>query len=103
MKAQGDHLIVQLPRKRDTTDKGILLPDTVGKTFCYGKVLSVGPGVAALNVTVQEGEYITFDSFGGREILLDSLKDDGVVAINATQVFTTIDVKELESRKLPTL
>lgn len=101
MKAQGEHILVQVPRKRDTTEKGIILPDDVGKTFQYGVVLSIGSKARQELPEVEEGSVVTFDVMGARELLLDSLKDDGRFVLHCSQVFTTVDEKELISRTLP--
>lgn len=97
MKAHGEHLLIQKPSKKTITESGILLPDTVGQKYEYGRVLSVGELVDGVN----DGDYVFFDPFGVREILADPLKDDGRCVAHASHIFATVTREELEERNLP--
>lgn len=83
----------------------IHLPDQFDSVFSYGKVVSVGLGVTREQAKVDfgEGDYVVFDPTGQRELLLDPHKDkdEGLVALHCSQVFSTITKPELEARKLP--
>jgi len=69
----GDRLIVEVLEEEETTNSGIVLPDTAREKPQRGKVLGVGPGsrndqgeIVPMDVVV--GDEIIFSKYGGTEV-----------------------------------
>jgi chaperonin GroES len=69
----GDRLIVEVLEEEETTNSGIVLPDTAREKPQRGKVLAVGPGsrngkgdLVPMDVAV--GDEIIFSKYGGTEV-----------------------------------
>ena len=69
----GDRLIVEVLEEEETTNSGIVLPDTAREKPQRGKVLGVGPGsrndkgdLVPMDVAV--GDEIVFSKYGGTEV-----------------------------------
>ena len=73
LKPLGDRLIVEVLDEEETTESGIVLPDTAREKPQRGRVLSVGPGSRDddgnyVPLDVDEGDEIVFSKYGGTEI-----------------------------------
>lgn len=92
IKPLGDHIVVKVLEKEQTTASGIVLPDTVEKEKkAEGEVVAVGPGKmlesgqrAAMEVSV--GQKILFKKWGGDEVEVDGqefkiITQDDVLAV----------------------
>jgi chaperonin GroES len=71
----GDRLIVEVLEDEETTQSGIVLPDTAKEKPQRGRVLAVGPGARndrgeLIPLEVAEGDEIVFSKYGGTEIKL---------------------------------
>jgi chaperonin GroES len=71
----GDRLIVEVLEDEDTTESGIVLPDTAKEKPQRGRVLAVGPGGRDedgeyIPIDLAEGDEIIFSKYGGTEIKL---------------------------------
>jgi len=71
----GDRLIVAVLEEEESTESGIVLPDTAKEKPQRGRVLSVGPGARdedgkRIEMDVAEGDEIVFSKYGGTEIKL---------------------------------
>jgi len=71
----GDRLIVEALEEEETTDSGIVLPDTAKEKPQRGRVLAVGPGSRNedgeyVPIDLAEGEEIIYSKYGGTEIKL---------------------------------
>jgi chaperonin GroES len=64
LKPLGDRLIVEVLEDEDTTDSGIVLPDTAKEKPQRGRVLATGPGGRN-----EDGEYVPMDLADGDEII----------------------------------
>ena len=72
----GDRLIVEVLEEEDTTESGIVLPDTAKEKPQRGRVLAVGPGARnadgkRIELEVAAGDEIIFSKYGGTEITVD--------------------------------
>jgi co-chaperonin GroES (HSP10) len=101
MKAQGEHVLIRKPNRKKALDSGIILPDANEQTYFYGRVLSVGPKVSDLGVSVKEGDIVVYDKHGAVAVELDPMKDGDLDMAHGTQVFLTLVEEQLEKRKLP--
>ncbi|MDQ3993554.1 MAG: co-chaperone GroES [Actinomycetota bacterium] len=75
LKPLGDRLIVEALEEEETTESGILLPDTAKEKPQRGRVLAVGPGSRNedgefVAMDLAEGDEIIFSKYGGTEIKL---------------------------------
>jgi chaperonin GroES len=73
LKPLGDRLIVEVLDEEETTESGIVLPDTAREKPQRGRVLAVGPGSRDdegkyVPLDVEEGDEIVFSKYGGTEI-----------------------------------
>jgi chaperonin GroES len=71
----GDRLIVEVIEEEDSTESGIVLPDTAKEKPQRGRVLAVGPGARdedgkRIEMDVAEGDEVIFSKYGGTEIKL---------------------------------
>lgn len=72
----GDKIVVKRTEAEETTEGGIVLPDSSREKPQEGKVLSVGNGRLLSDGTrtglqVQEGDRVVFTSYAGTEIELN--------------------------------
>jgi chaperonin GroES len=73
----ADRLIVEALEEEDSTESGIVLPDTAKEKPQRGRVLAVGPGARdkdgkRIQMDVAEGDEVIFSKYGGTEIRLGS-------------------------------
>jgi chaperonin GroES len=73
----GANVIVQRVEAKETTEGGIVLPDSARERPAEGRVLSVGDGHLTDDgirrpLQVQEGDRVIFQSYAGSEIEVDS-------------------------------
>src|SRR5215211_943222 len=71
----GDRLIVEVLEEDETTESGIVLPDTAKEKPQRGRVLAVGPGSRNedgefVAMDLAEGDEIIFSKYGGTEVRL---------------------------------
>jgi chaperonin GroES len=75
LKPLGDRLIVEALEEEETTESGIVLPDTAKEKPQRGRVLAVGPGSRNedgeyVPMDLAEGDEIIFSKYGGTEVKL---------------------------------
>ena len=76
LKPLGDRLIVQALEEEETTQSGIVLPDTAKEKPQKGKVLAVGDGKLdddgkRVPLDVEKGDEVLYSKYGGTEITID--------------------------------
>ena len=77
LKPLGDRLIVQALEEEETTQSGIVLPDTAKEKPQKGKVIAVGEGKwdedgeKRVPLDVAEGDEVLYSKYGGTEITVD--------------------------------
>jgi chaperonin GroES len=77
LKPLGDRLIVKASEEEETTESGIVLPDTAKEKPQKGKVLAVGEGnwdedgEKRIPLDVSEGDEILYSKYGGTEITVE--------------------------------
>ncbi len=77
LKPLGDRLIVRAIEEEETTQSGIVLPDTAKEKPQKGKVLAVGDGKVnddtgkRTPLDVSEGDEVLYSKYGGTEIKVD--------------------------------
>ena len=77
LKPLGDRLIVQAVEEEETTQSGIVLPDTAKEKPQKGKVLAVGDGKLSeetgkrVPLDVSEGDEVLYSKYGGTEIKVE--------------------------------
>jgi chaperonin GroES len=88
----GDRLIVRAIEDEETTESGIVLPDTAKEKPQKGRVLAVGDGKLDEDtgkrapLDVSEGDEVLYSKYGGTEIKVDGedlmvLRESDVVAV----------------------
>ena len=88
----GDRLIVEALEEEETTNSGIVLPDTAREKPQRGRVLAVGPGGRDeggkyIEIDVAEGDEIVFSKFHGTELTLGS---DEVLILRESDVLAKV-------------
>ena len=77
LKPLGDRLIVQAVEEEETTQSGIVLPDTAKEKPQKGKVLAVGDGKVSeetgkrVPLDVSERDEVLYSKYGGTEIKVE--------------------------------
>jgi chaperonin GroES len=77
LKPLGDRLIVKAIEEEETTQSGIVLPDTAKEKPQKGKVIAVGlgrydeDGEKRIPLDVSEGDEVLYSKYGGTEIKVD--------------------------------
>jgi chaperonin GroES len=77
LKPLHDRLIVRAIEEEETTQSGIVLPDTAKEKPQKGKVLAVGDGRVNEDtgkrtpLDVSEGDEVLYSKYGGTEIKVD--------------------------------
>ena len=94
LKPLGDRLIVKASEEEETTESGIVLPDTAKEKPQKGKVLAVGEGnwdedgEKRIPLDVSEGDEILYSKYGGTEI---TLEDDDVLVLRESDVLAKVE------------
>jgi len=88
----ADRLIVEVIDEEESTESGIVLPDTAKEKPQRGMVLAVGPGPRDedgeyIRMDVEEGDEIIFSKYGGTEIKLGS---DEVLILRESDVLAKV-------------
>jgi len=88
----GDRLIVEVLEEDDTTESGIVLPDTAKEKPQRGRVLAVGPGARnadgkRIELDVAEGDEIIFSKYGGTDIKLGA---DEILILRESDVLAKV-------------
>jgi chaperonin GroES len=77
LKPLGDRLIVKAIEEEETTQSGIVLPDTAKEKPQKGKVIAVGDGAwdedgeKRIPLDVAEGDEVLYSKYGGTEVKVD--------------------------------
>ena len=77
LKPLGDRVIVQAIEEEETTQSGIVLPDTAKEKPQKGKVIAVGDGAwdddgeKRIPLDVAEGDEVLYSKYGGTEVKVD--------------------------------
>ena len=92
LKPLGDRLIVEVLEDEDTTESGIVLPDTAKEKPQRGRVLAVGPGARndkgeVVPMEVAEGDEVIYSKYGGTEIKLGA---DEVLILRESDVLAKV-------------
>ena len=92
LKPLGDRLIVEVLEDEDTTESGIVLPDTAKEKPQRGRVHAVGPGGRDedgeyIPIDLAEGDEIIFSKYGGTEVKLGS---DDVLILRESDVLAKV-------------
>ncbi|GAB4074108.1 co-chaperone GroES [Barrientosiimonas marina] len=76
IKPLEDRVVIELVEQSETTESGIVLPDSAKEKPQEGKVAAVGSGRVMdsgeqVALDVKEGDHIIFSKFAGTEISYD--------------------------------
>lgn len=71
-----DRVVVQALEQEETTESGLVIPDTAKEKPQQGEVLAVGPGAVSqtgerIPLDLEEGDTVVYSKYGGTEIKLD--------------------------------
>jgi chaperonin GroES len=88
----GDRLIVEVLEEEESTESGIVLPDTAKEKPQRGRVLAVGPGARdedgkRIEMDVAEGDEVIFSKYGGTEIKLGA---DEILILRESDVLAKV-------------
>ncbi len=91
IKPLGDRVLVKRLEAEETTEGGIVLPDTAKEKPKKGKVMAVGEGKQLesgerAGFQVKKGDTIIFSSFAGTEVTVDGeeyllMPEDEILAV----------------------
>jgi len=97
----GDRLIVEVLEEEESTESGIVLPDTAKEKPQRGRVLAVGPGARdkdgkQIQMDVVEGDEVIFSKYGGTEIKVGS---DEVLILRESDVLAKVTPQASKSKR----
>ena len=98
----ADRLIVEVLEEEESTESGIVLPDTAKEKPQRGRVLAVGPGARNqdtgehLQMDPAEGAEAIFSKSGGTEIKLGS---DEVLILRESDVLAKVIPQASKSKR----
>ena len=97
----GDRLIVEVLEEEESTESGIVLPDTAKEKPQRGRVLAVGLGARdkdgkRVEMDVAEGDEIIFSKYGGTEIKLGA---DEILILRESDVLAKVTPRTSKSRR----
>ena len=98
----ADRLIVEALEEEESTESGIVLPDTAKEKPQRGRVLAVGPGARNrdtgehIQMDVAEGDEVIFSKYGGTEIKLGS---DEVLILRESDVLAKVIPQASKSKR----
>jgi chaperonin GroES len=97
----GDRLIVEVIEEEESTESGIVLPDTAKEKPQRGRVLAVGPGARdkdgkRIEMDVAEGEEVIFSKYGGTEIKLGA---DEILILRESDVLAKVTPLTSKSKR----
>jgi len=83
----GNRLVVESVSEEETTQSGIILPDTVDKEKkAEGRIVAIGDGEKIAKLGLKEGDRVLFGKYGGEDVTVDKtdykiLNDEEVLAV----------------------
>jgi chaperonin GroES len=97
----ADRLIVEVLEEEESTESGIVLPDTAKEKPQRGRVLAVGPGARdkdgkQIQMDVVEGDEVIFSKYGGTEIKVGS---DEVLILRESDVLAKVTPRASKSER----
>lgn len=97
----GDRLIVEVLEEEESTESGIVLPDTAKEKPQRGRVLAVGPGAREkdgkrIEMDVAEGDEVIFSKYGGTEIKLGA---DEILILRESDVLAKVTPRTSKSKR----
>ena len=98
----ADRLIVEALEEEESTESGIVLPDTAKEKPQRGRVLAVGPGARNqdtgehIQMDLAEGDEVIFSKYGGTEIKLGS---DEVLILRESDVLAKVIPQASKSKR----
>src|SRR5215208_8468098 len=93
LKPLGDRLIVRVVEEEETTESGIVLPDTAKEKPQRGKVVAVGDGKwdedgeKRIPLDVAEGDEVLYSKYGGTEI---NVEGDDLLVLRESDVLAKV-------------
>jgi chaperonin GroES len=97
----GDRLIVEVLEEEESTESGIVLPDTAKEKPQRGRVLAVGPGARdkdgkRIEMDVAERDEVIFSKYGGTEIKLGA---DEILILRESDVLAKVTPRTSKSKR----
>jgi len=97
----ADRLIVEVLEEEESTESGIVLPDTAKEKPQRGRVLAVGPGARdehgkRIQMDVAEGDEVVFSKYGGTEIKLGA---DEVLILRESDVLAKVTPRASKGKR----
>jgi chaperonin GroES len=97
----GDRLIVEVIEEEESTESGIVLPDTAKEKPQRGRVLAVGPGARdkdgkRIEMDLAEEDEIIFSKYGGTEIKLGA---DEILILRESDVLAKVTPRTSKSKR----
>lgn len=93
IKPLGDRVVVKRADREETTQSGIVIPDTAKEKPDQGHVVAVGPGKKLESGTVmpmnlEAGDRVIFGKYAGTEVKIDGetliiMREDDVLGVVA--------------------
>ena len=86
-----DRIVVKRIEERETTHRGIIIPDSAKEKPMRGQIVAAGPGKLAedgkrAKMSVEKGDTVLFNKYAGTEIKLDGeefliMREDDILGV----------------------
>lgn len=86
IKPLADRVVVKADEAEETTQSGIIIPDSAKEKPQRGEVVAVGKGTKDEPITVKVGDKVLYGKYAGTELTIDGsdyliMKESDVLAI----------------------
>ena len=86
LKPMADNVLLKQHEAQETTSSGIILASTNKEKPAIYEVVSVGPGIKDVTMTVQPGDRVVVGKFTGSDVTIDKVdymfvKQDDILAV----------------------
>lgn len=84
----GDKVLIKPWPAEEKTKGGLIIPESAQERPLRGQVAAVGPGKDGNMMTVQEGDFVMYGPYSGREIEIEGEK---YVIMKEDEIFIVVD------------
>lgn len=86
IKPLKDRILVRPAKAEDTTQGGIIIPDTAKEKPQEGTVMAVGPGKKDEPTTLKEGDEVLYGKYAGTDITVEDeeyliMREEDILAV----------------------
>lgn len=89
LKPLGDRVVLKQQEPEETTQSGIILPDSAKEKPQTAVVIAVGPGSGEKGqAQVKEGDHVIYSRYSGTEV---KLEDEEYIVVNLSDIIAIVE------------